>query len=142
MAAAAAPAAADPQAAPGAAGEVKPAEGKPEEVKAEEVKPAAGEVKADEAKGEAKADQAKPADPGAAPAAADTPPVSDKTAAQEKHDCQVALEHSAFKKSIEAGERSVALDPTDAEAWLLLGAAYQSAQATAPKPGEPSMRSR
>ncbi len=123
MAAAAAPAAADPQAAPGAAGEVKPAEGKPEEVK-----PAAGEVKADEAKGEAKADQAKPADPSAAGAApaTDTPPVSDKTAAQEKHDCQVALEHSAFKKSIEAGERSVALDPTDAEAWLLLGAAYQS----------------
>jgi Flp pilus assembly protein TadD len=89
------------------------------------VKPAAGEVKADEAKGEAKADQ-KPGDPVPAAAAVAAVSESGKTAAQEKHDCQVALERSSFKKSAEAGERSVGLDPTDAEAWLLLGAAYQS----------------
>jgi Flp pilus assembly protein TadD len=28
--------------------------------------------------------------------------------------------------AIEAGERSVQLDPTDGEAWLILGAAYQT----------------
>ena len=36
-----------------------------------------------------------------------------------------ALESGKHAKAIEAGERSVALDPTDAEAWLILGVAYQ-----------------
>jgi tetratricopeptide (TPR) repeat protein len=49
-----------------------------------------------------------------------------KTAAQEKRDCQVFLDRGAFGKAVEAGQRSVAVDPSDGEAWLLLGAAYQS----------------
>jgi hypothetical protein len=35
------------------------------------------------------------------------------------------LELGHFAASIEAGERSVSLDPADADAWLILGAAYQ-----------------
>jgi Flp pilus assembly protein TadD len=61
-----------------------------------------------------------------APAAVSPPPATGKTAAQEKRDCQGFLDRGAFGKAAEAGERSVALDPTDGEAWLLLGAAYQS----------------
>jgi tetratricopeptide (TPR) repeat protein len=49
-----------------------------------------------------------------------------KSAAQEKRNCAAFLDQGAFAKSVEAGERSVALDPTDGEAWLTLGAAYQS----------------
>lgn len=49
-----------------------------------------------------------------------------KTALEEKKDSRVALERGQFKKAVDAGERSVALDPTDGEAWLMLGAAYQS----------------
>jgi hypothetical protein len=60
-------------------------------------------------------------DPAPAPAA----PVPTETAAQEKRRARAALEAGALKKAIAGGERSVALDPTDAEAWLLLGAAYQ-----------------
>ncbi|MDB5213451.1 MAG: hypothetical protein JWO86_1378 [Myxococcaceae bacterium] len=62
-----------------------------------------------------------PADAPAAPAVA----VSDKTALQEKNDSRRALERGKLADAIAAGERSVALDPTDGEAWLLLGAAYQ-----------------
>jgi tetratricopeptide (TPR) repeat protein len=63
-------------------------------------------------------------------AAADAPPApavatSDKTALQEKNDSRRALERGKLADAIAAGERSVALDPTDGEAWLLLGAAYQ-----------------
>jgi hypothetical protein len=47
------------------------------------------------------------------------------TAAEAKREAQKALERGHLKASVEAGERSVALDPTDAEAWLILGAAYQ-----------------
>jgi hypothetical protein len=68
------------------------------------------------------------ATPGAAPGAAqadtDTPPA--KTAQQEKRAAQALLERGAFGNAAAAGERSVALDPTDGEAWLLLGAAYDS----------------
>ena len=39
---------------------------------------------------------------------------------------QAALERGKNAEAIEAGERSVALDPTDGEAWLILGAAYQA----------------
>jgi hypothetical protein len=49
----------------------------------------------------------------------------DKTALQEKNDCQRNLERGKLVDAIAAGERSVALDPQDGEAWLLLGAAYQ-----------------
>ncbi len=49
----------------------------------------------------------------------------EKTAAQEKHDARSLLERYRPKDAIAAGERSVALDATDGEAWLVLGAAYQ-----------------
>jgi hypothetical protein len=64
---------------------------------------------------------AAPGDAPAAPAVA----TSDKTALQEKNDSRRALERGKLADAIAAGERSVALDPTDGEAWLLLGAAYQ-----------------
>jgi hypothetical protein len=69
--------------------------------------------------------EAKPDVPAASPSS-DTETPHAKTAAQEKRDCQVLLDRGAFGKAIEAGVRSVGLDPTDGEAWLLLGAAYQS----------------
>jgi Flp pilus assembly protein TadD len=56
-----------------------------------------------------------------APAAAEA-----KAAADEKKDARIALERGEFAKAIAAGERSVALDAKDGEAWLILGAAYQS----------------
>jgi Flp pilus assembly protein TadD len=43
-----------------------------------------------------------------------------------KRASQRALDRGDAKTSIEAGERAVDLDPTDAEAWLILGAAYQT----------------
>lgn len=46
-------------------------------------------------------------------------------AKEEKAACKSALERGKVADAIEAGERAVALDETDAEAWLLLGAAYQ-----------------
>jgi predicted Zn-dependent protease len=48
-----------------------------------------------------------------------------RTAAQEKAAAQAALEGGNAGGAIGAGQRSVALDPTDAEAWLILGGAYQ-----------------
>jgi hypothetical protein len=72
--------------------------------------------------------------PAAAPAAADTTTPTEtaaptepdpKAAAREKHASQLALERGKAADAIAAGERSVALDPSDAEAWLILGAAYQ-----------------
>ncbi len=49
------------------------------------------------------------------------------TAAQETRAAQAALDHGNVAGAIRAGERSVALDPGDGRAWLLLGAAYQEA---------------
>jgi hypothetical protein len=48
-----------------------------------------------------------------------------KEAAKLKGQAQRALDRGAFGQAIAAGEKSVGLDPTDGEAWLLLGAAYQ-----------------
>lgn len=65
----------------------------------------------------------------AAPAAGavkDEPRAADPDAA--KADKKVArqnLERGKLADAIEAGERSVGADPTDGEAWLILGAAYQ-----------------
>ncbi|HLK35127.1 MAG TPA: hypothetical protein VKU41_00155 [Polyangiaceae bacterium] len=42
-----------------------------------------------------------------------------------KPEARAALEHGRLGAAIEAGERSVAADPGDCEAWLILGAAYQ-----------------
>jgi len=64
----------------------------------------------------------------AAPAATDSteaPTPDPKEAAKAKRSSQAALERGKLGDAIESGERSVALDPTDAEAWLILGAAYQ-----------------
>ena len=52
-------------------------------------------------------------------------PPDPKEAAKDKHASQLALERGKVGDAIDAGERSVALDPSDAEAWLILGAAYQ-----------------
>lgn len=43
----------------------------------------------------------------------------------EKNAARSALERGRLTEAIQAGERSVAADPSDGEAWLLLGAAYQ-----------------
>ncbi len=60
----------------------------------------------------------------AAPAA---PPEQDPVAAREsKKIAQRALDRGKTSEAVEAGERSVALDPTDGDAWLILGAAYQA----------------
>ncbi len=111
---------------------------KVEEAKPAEPAPAAEEpkieaAKAEEAKAEpAKADEPKPADtkPAEAKPAEATPTVAaaqtgDKSAREEKRASQQALERAKLGEAIAAGERSVALDPGDAEAWLILGAAYQ-----------------
>ena len=52
---------------------------------------------------------------------------SARSLVEEKRDARRALEHARWQESIAAGERATALDPNDGEAWLLLGAAYQSA---------------
>jgi hypothetical protein len=46
-------------------------------------------------------------------------------AKEEKTKARTLLEKRKLGDAIEAGERSVKLDPTDGEAWLILGAAYQ-----------------
>lgn len=109
---------AEPVAAPKAAEPAKADEPKPVEAKADEAKPAdkpslalAAGSAADEAKSAA-----------VEPAAGDKPA---KTAGQEKVDSRRALEAGRAADAIAAGERSVALDPSDGEAWLILGAAYQ-----------------
>ncbi len=48
-----------------------------------------------------------------------------KTAKEEKADAQRALERRQLEAAVAAGERAVLLDPTDGDAWLLLGAAHQ-----------------
>ena len=44
---------------------------------------------------------------------------------EEKEDARKSLERGKLKDASEAGQRSVALDPTDADAWLILGSAEQ-----------------
>jgi outer membrane biosynthesis protein TonB len=64
----------------------------------------------------------------AAEAKKDEPVAADKparTAAQEKAAAQAALDRNAVGPAIAAAKRSVELDPSDAEAWLILGAGYQ-----------------
>jgi Flp pilus assembly protein TadD len=65
--------------------------------------------------------------PAAAPAESVTADAAEKAAEDEmkaKRDAEGALEKGHTSQAIEAGERAVALDPTDAEAWLILGAGY------------------
>jgi tetratricopeptide (TPR) repeat protein len=56
----------------------------------------------------------------------DMPPEKPKNAWQEKQAAKAALERGSNAVAIQAGERSVALDPSDGEAWLVLGGAYQA----------------
>jgi tetratricopeptide (TPR) repeat protein len=57
---------------------------------------------------------------------ADAAPEPDPLAARAaKKDSQRALDRGNAARAVEAGERSVALDPSDGEAWLILGAAYE-----------------
>ncbi len=51
------------------------------------------------------------------------PPSGD--AKEEKAKARSSLERRKLAEAIEEGERSVAIDPTDGESWLILGAAYQ-----------------
>jgi nicotinate-nucleotide--dimethylbenzimidazole phosphoribosyltransferase len=67
----------------------------------------------------AAANPAPPAD------ATEIPAQSTQAAGNAKKDALRALERGRVAESIEAGEQSVALDPGDADAWLILGAAYQ-----------------
>jgi hypothetical protein len=61
----------------------------------------------------------------AAPAPTEAPELDPKAALKEKNTARSLLERGKNADAIEAGEKSVALDPTDSEAWLILGAAYQ-----------------
>jgi len=61
----------------------------------------------------------------AAVASAEPTELDPKAALKEKRKSQQFLEMGKVADAIEHGEQSVKLDPTDAEAWLLLGAAYQ-----------------
>jgi hypothetical protein len=58
-----------------------------------------------------------------ADAAVAPPEVPTKSASEEKADAQRALDRGKAKDAIEAASRSTTLDPSDADAWLLLGAA-------------------
>ena len=71
------------------------------------------------------ASAAAPAD---APAADGTAPTEPDPAAARaaKQEAQHAIDKGHLHQAIDAAERSVALDPTDAEAWLILGAADQA----------------
>ncbi len=90
-----------------------------------------------EAKADAKAPSTvethAPAEPAKATPAVATPtdPSSTKTALEEKRASRTMLERGKIAAAIEAGERAVALDATDGESWLLLGAAYQEKGRTA-----------
>jgi hypothetical protein len=72
---------------------------------------------------------AKPSlEPASTPAAASPAAVapSEGPSARESKDAAMqALEHGKWNAAIASAERSVKLDPTDAEAWLILGGAYQ-----------------
>jgi tetratricopeptide (TPR) repeat protein len=68
----------------------------------------------------------------AAPVVTHTPDKAAKGQGDSIHDAlrlrelsRSALERGSLKSSIEAGEQSIDLNPTDSEAWLVLGAAYQ-----------------
>jgi hypothetical protein len=60
--------------------------------------------------------EAKPDTSAPSPPPADTETPHAKTAAQEKRDCQVLLDRGAFGKAVDAGQRSVSLDPTETRA--------------------------
>jgi hypothetical protein len=57
--------------------------------------------------------------------AADNPEPDPQSALEAKKQSLHELELAHLAAATEAGERSVSLDPTDADAWRILGAAYQ-----------------
>ncbi len=59
------------------------------------------------------------------PPAPAEPPAPTKSATEERDDARKLLERGKAKDAYEAAQRSVAIDPTDADAWLLVGAAAQ-----------------
>jgi hypothetical protein len=63
----------------------------------------------------------------AAPSPSPAPPTASDLALarQSKEAAMHALEGGSWAAAIAAAERSVRLDPTDGEAWLILGGAYQ-----------------
>ena len=71
-----------------------------------------------------KAPPAKTTVASASPPAAGTPAPT-KTAVQEREDARRALEKGKYRDAASAAERAATLDPSDAEAWLILGAARQ-----------------
>ncbi len=73
----------------------------------------------------AQPDAPKAAEESAASTASAPTEANPEEAKKAKKESQHLLEIGKAKDSIEAGERAVALDPTDAESWLILGAAYQ-----------------
>ena len=72
-----------------------------------------------------KSSPVRPADPGEASAGTETIAPDPREALRQKKASQAALERGRIATSIEAGESAVLLDPLDADAWLVLGAAYQ-----------------
>jgi hypothetical protein len=62
-------------------------------------------------------------DPPPAPAAEEEPTAPLKSASEEREDARKALELGKQQDAIDAAQRSITVDPTDAEAWLILGAA-------------------
>ncbi len=63
-------------------------------------------------------------DPAPAAASASAPGATPDEAVDAKRGAQRALDHGKASLAVQLGERSVELDPTDADAWLVLGAAY------------------
>ncbi len=59
--------------------------------------------------------------------AAPVPDVPTKSAVEEREAARKALERGKIDGAVMAALRSTSIDPTDADAWLLLGAAYQTA---------------
>lgn len=57
--------------------------------------------------------------------AAETSKDDVRAAGEAKRRSQRALERGHLSAAVEAGRQSIALDPSDADAWLILGAAYQ-----------------
>jgi hypothetical protein len=57
--------------------------------------------------------------------AAETAKDDVRAAGEAKRRSQRALERGHLSAAVEAGRQSIALDPSDADAWLILGAAYQ-----------------
>ena len=79
----------------------------------------------------ASAQAASASEPSSSPSGAAATADSAAEAAAAREVARTELSRGHARQSIEAGERSVALDPTDGEAWLVLGAAYQSKGAVA-----------